>query len=130
MPQTKKEAPNPFDIALGVRIRLLRRKLGLSQERLANEIGVTFQQVQKYEIGANRVSFSRLVSIAHALQCNVVDLFDGYGDANGAIEADTEILALLSKPGAVDLLESFKSIASPDQRRALVELTKQLAKEP
>ncbi|MGB8601547.1 MAG: helix-turn-helix transcriptional regulator, partial [Rhizomicrobium sp.] len=71
---TEENSPHPLDIALGSRIRLRRRELGMSQEQLARQIGITFQQVQKYEHGANRVSFSRLVEIAQALRCGVVDL--------------------------------------------------------
>lgn len=66
--------PHPLDVALGVRIRWRRQELGLSQSDLANRIGITFQQVQKYEHGANRVSFSRLVEIAQAMDCRVTDL--------------------------------------------------------
>ncbi len=71
---TENGSPNPLDIALGSRIRLRRRELGYSQEQLAREVGITFQQVQKYEHGTNRVSFSRLVEIAQALNCGVVDI--------------------------------------------------------
>ena len=64
------EGPNALDIALGNRIRQRRKGLGVSQTTLAEAIGLTFQQVQKYERGFNRVSFSRLVDIAHALDCS------------------------------------------------------------
>src|SRR5437763_17132626 len=73
-PSTK--APDPMDIALGAAVRIRRRSLGISQEALAEQCGVSFQQIQKYENGANRISFSRLVQIARALQCRVVDLLD------------------------------------------------------
>ncbi len=62
-----RNAPDELDVAIGAAIRLRRRHLKISQEMLADRCGVTFQQVQKYENGANRVSFSRLVQIAHAL---------------------------------------------------------------
>src|SRR3954468_19021747 len=73
-PSTK--APDPMDIALGAAVRIRRRTLGISQEALAEQCNVSFQQVQKYENGANRISFSRLVQIARALQCRVTDLMD------------------------------------------------------
>jgi DNA-binding XRE family transcriptional regulator len=66
--------PNPLDVALGGRIRQRRRELGFSQDQLARKVGLTFQQVQKYEHGTNRVSFSRLVAIAQALDCRVMDI--------------------------------------------------------
>ena len=66
--------PHPLDIALGSRVRLRRKELGLSQDQLARAVGITFQQVQKYEHGTNRISFSRLVEISEALECSVGDL--------------------------------------------------------
>ena len=71
---TEENSPHPLDVALGSRIRLRRRELGFSQEQLARQVGITFQQVQKYEHGTNRVSFSRLVEIAQALRCGVMDI--------------------------------------------------------
>ncbi len=67
--RTADHSPHPLDVALGCRIRLRRRELGLSQAHLARQLGITFQQVQKYERGTNRVSFSRFVEIAQALRC-------------------------------------------------------------
>ena len=66
--------PNPDDVALGAAIRQRRMLLAISQEKLADELGITFQQVQKYEKGANRVSWSRLVQIAKALNCSIAGL--------------------------------------------------------
>ena len=72
--------PNPIDVHVGSRIRLRRTLLGMSQERLAEAIGLTFQQVQKYERGANRVSASKLWEIAAALKTPVAYFYDGLGD--------------------------------------------------
>src|SRR6201985_236231 len=74
--------PNKLDVALGLRIRQRRKSLGVSQTALADSIGLTFQQIQKYERGFNRVSFSRLVDIAHALNCRVIDLIGDLDDAS------------------------------------------------
>src|SRR5665213_254314 len=68
------KAPDPMDIALGAAVRLRRKTLGISQEALAEQCGISFQQIQKYENGANRISFSRLAQIAAALHCRVGDL--------------------------------------------------------
>ena len=76
MSEVSTKAPDPMDIALGAAVRIRRRTIGMSQEALAEQCGVSFQQIQKYENGANRISFSRLVQIARALKCRVVDLMD------------------------------------------------------
>jgi transcriptional regulator with XRE-family HTH domain len=119
-------SPHPLDIALGSRIRLRRRELGLSQEQLAREVGITFQQVQKYEHGTNRVSFSRLVEIAQALRCGVIDIV-GDLDKSEASSLFSRHIARLNEPGATELLEAYAAIQSPKHRRAILNLAKQLA---
>ncbi|MDE1938270.1 MAG: helix-turn-helix domain-containing protein [Alphaproteobacteria bacterium] len=123
---TEDNAPHPLDVALGSRIRLRRRELGLSQEQLARQVGITFQQVQKYEHGTNRVSFSRLVEIAQALHCGVMDIV-GDLDQSKASSLFSRHVARLNEPGAADLLEAYSAIQSPKHRRAILNLAKQLA---
>ena len=123
---TEDTSPHPLDIALGSRIRLRRRELALSQEQLARQIGITFQQVQKYEHGANRVSFSRLVEIAQALRCGVMDLIGGL-DKSKDSSLFARHIARLNEPGAAELLEAYAAIKSPKHRRAILNLAKQLA---
>jgi transcriptional regulator with XRE-family HTH domain len=123
---TEDNAPHPLDVALGSRIRLRRRELGLSQEQLARQVGITFQQVQKYEHGTNRVSFSRLVEIAQALRCGVMDII-GDLDKSKVSSLFSRHVARLNEPGAAELLEAFASIQSPKHRRAILNLAKQLA---
>jgi transcriptional regulator with XRE-family HTH domain len=118
--------PHPIDVSLGARIRLRRRELGLSQDQLAKEIGITFQQVQKYEHGTNRVSFSRLVEIAAALSCNVIDLIAGLDNSKASASLSRHI-AYLNEPGAGDLLEAYGSIRPPKRRKAILNLARQLA---
>lgn len=88
-----KKSPNTDDVALGAAIRQRRMLLSISQETLADKVGVTFQQVQKYEKGANRVSWSRLLQIAKALGCSVPELMNltdtEKNDLAGVIDADT-----------------------------------------
>ncbi len=117
-------ARHPLDVALGGRIRLRRRELGLSQGRLARQVGITFQQIQKYELGTNRVSFSRLMDIAQALQCGVAQIV---GDLDQAKASPASRIAHLNEPGAVELLEAYASIKSPAHRRAILNLATQLA---
>src|SRR6201986_4924191 len=94
---------DPVDVAVGARIRLLRKVRGLSQQALAEAAGVTFQQIQKYERGANRVSASMLSRIAAALDTPVAEMFGESSPASGAID---EVAALLSEPGALELLRA------------------------
>ena len=118
--------PHPLDIALGARVRLRRKELGFSQDQLARAVGITFQQVQKYEHGTNRISFSRLVEIADALECGVVDLI-GNLDKSKSSTALSRQISYLTEPGASDLLEAYASIDSPKRRRAILNLARQLA---
>lgn len=118
--------PHPLDIALGSRVRLRRKELGMSQDQLARSVGITFQQVQKYEHGTNRISFSRLVEICDALECSVGDLI-GNLDKSKSSGSFSKQVAYLTEPGASDLLEAYASIESPKRRRAILNLARQLA---
>ena len=120
------ETPHPLDIALGARVRLRRKELRLSQSDLASAVGITFQQVQKYEYGANRISFSRLVEIATALKCSVADLIGNLNQSKSSVVFSRE-MANLAEPGANDLLEAYSRIESPKRRRAVLNLARQLA---
>src|ERR1051325_8811565 len=92
---------DPVDVAVGARIRLLRKVRGLSQQALAEAAGVTFQQIQKYERGANRVSASMLSRVADPLEAPVAEMFGETSPASGAID---EVAGLLAEPGALELL--------------------------
>ena len=121
-------AADDLDRALGNAIRLRRRSLNVTQEQLATACGVSFQQVQKYESGANRVSFSRLVQIARALECRVTDLTSAL-DQPTLAPADFEFLKLMALPGAVDLLEQYE-VMTPEARRLLISLLATVVPEP
>ena len=114
-----KKKPNPIDIHVGSRIRLRRTMLGMSQEKLGESLGITFQQIQKYENGANRISFSRLVQIARALRCRVVDLMDVLDTPAG--EGDVDLLSRMRTPGALELLSAFERLPQ-EARSSLVNL--------
>ena len=122
------KAPDPMDIALGAAVRIRRRSLGISQEALAEQCGVSFQQIQKYENGANRISFSRLVQIARALQCRVVDLMDVLDAPDGQGAGDLDILTRMRTPGALELLSAYERL-SPETRTSLLGLLRTLANE-
>jgi transcriptional regulator with XRE-family HTH domain len=114
-----------MDIALGAAVRIRRKTLGISQEALAEQCGVSFQQIQKYENGANRISFSRLVQIARALKCRVVDLMDVLDAPDRQAAADLDMLAHMRTPGALELLAAFEQLNN-DSRTALVGLLRTL----
>ena len=116
----------PDDLALGARIRIRRRALGLSQTDLARTVGVTFQQVQKYEHGSNRVAASILVKVAAALDTTVAALVG----EDGATETDPLIVAQLATRGALELLAAFAAIEDAASRAALVGLAAALAERP
>jgi transcriptional regulator with XRE-family HTH domain len=114
---------DPVDVAVGARIRLLRKIRGLSQQALAEAAGVTFQQIQKYERGANRVSASMLARIAEALRAPVAELFGEGSSSAGAID---EVAGLLSEPGALELLEAYGALPRGPARNALIEFVRSL----
>lgn len=114
---------DPVDIAVGARIRLLRKLRGLSQQALAEAAGVTFQQIQKYERGSNRVSASMLSRIAGALDAPVAEMFGEAGAASGAVD---EVAELLSEPGALELLRAFTALPRGPARAALVDFVRAL----
>jgi len=114
---------DPIDIAVGARIRLLRKVRGLSQQALAEAAGVTFQQIQKYERGANRVSASMLSRIATTLQAPVSEMFGEVNPAAGAID---EVAALLAEPGALELLRAYSMLPRGATRATLVEFVRTL----
>ena len=124
MSPTPGSGPDPIDVSVGARIRLARKTRGLSQQALAAAVGITFQQVQKYERGANRVSASILVHTAKFLDTTVADLV---GEAPGAKETEAR-LTQLSVPGAAPLLEVFARIP-PSLRSAVLQLVRVMADE-
>ena len=115
-----------MDIALGAAVRIRRRTIGISQEALAEQCGVSFQQIQKYENGANRISFSRLVQIARALKCRVVDLMDVLDGPDRNNTGDVDLLTRMRTPGAVELLAAYEQMA-PEARSSLVSLLRAVA---
>jgi transcriptional regulator with XRE-family HTH domain len=118
---------DPIDIAVGARIRLLRKVRGLSQQALAEAAGVTFQQIQKYERGSNRVSASMLSRIAAALKTPVAEMFGEGGSHSGAID---EVATLLAEPGALELLKAFSGLPRGAPRAALVDFVRALKDHP
>jgi len=119
----------PIDVLVGQNIRIFRLQQKCSQTELGRQIGVTFQQVQKYERGANRVGASRLTRIADVLGVPLLALFDGSTTVAQQPEADETPRALLANPHSLRLLQSFDRIGSDAARAALLQLVDALAED-
>ncbi|MBV8838320.1 MAG: helix-turn-helix transcriptional regulator [Alphaproteobacteria bacterium] len=122
--------PDPVDVEVGHRIRIERLSRGLSQTALANQLGVTFQQVQKYEKGVNRVGAGRLTKIAEVLGVPVSTFFSGKEVLEGeqAKEGgESSPLKLLTVSGAFRLLRAYADIEDGDLRRSIVDLVEQIS---
>ena len=133
------KSPNPVDIHVGSRIRLRRMMISMSQEKLGERLGLTFQQVQKYEKGANRVGASRLYAISKILEVPVefffadmpdnIALIEKNSDIGGMAEPDETafVMDFVSSSEGLQLNTAFKKIGSQETRRKIVDLIKTLA---
>jgi len=129
-----KKSPNPTDKHVGARVRMRRMMLGMSQEKLAEPLGLTFQQVQKYEKGTNRIGASRLQQIADILQVPVSWFFEGNrltpveGSPNNA-DAHLPIFMdeFIASRDGITIAQAFTTIADPKLRRRIVDLVEQIA---
>jgi transcriptional regulator with XRE-family HTH domain len=122
--------PNPIDRHVGLRIRMRRKELGVSQERLAEAIGLTFQQVQKYERAANRVSASKLYEVARALQTSVAYFYEGLGEAyelSRGGEVNDAVQDFLLTAEGMELAALFPKIPRHRLRRKVLELVRAMA---
>ena len=117
--------PDPIDVAVGLRLRTLRKSRGMSQEQLGRALGITFQQVQKYERGTNRISSSMLVKSARTLGVAPAALLPDEGDPTPRSPA---VLTLLAQTrGVEELVQAYAAIRSPRLRRAVLQLARSLA---
>ncbi len=131
----KAERPNPVDVHVGTRVRLRRTLLGMSQERLGDAIGLTFQQVQKYERGANRIGASRLFDLSRVLEVPISFFFDDFGNARElasfaglpAGEDSRYDPDPMMKRETLELVRAYYRIGDPQIRRRLFDLTKAIA---
>ncbi|WP_091736269.1 helix-turn-helix domain-containing protein [Phenylobacterium immobile] len=126
--------PNPIDRHVGLRIRMRRKELGVSQEKLAESIGLTFQQIQKYERAANRVSASKLFEVSQALNTSVAYFYEGLHDAASnstasAGRSDAVQDFLLTSEG-MELASAFPRIKQGRVRRKVLDLVRTLSEEP
>ncbi|MBB97108.1 MAG: transcriptional regulator [Rhodobacteraceae bacterium] len=120
---------HPVDVHVGKRVRHRRWLIGMTQQQLAERVGIKFQQIQKYETGANRISASRLWDISDALDVPVSFFFEGLQEtpADESVDADSAVPAdLLGDKEALDLVRSYYAIPE-NQRRRLFELARVLS---
>jgi transcriptional regulator with XRE-family HTH domain len=130
-----KKAPNPVDKHVGARVRMRRMMLSMSQEKLGDALGLTFQQVQKYEKGTNRIGASRLQQISNILQVPVSFFFDGAphvpgtGRFEGMGEAPSPayVSDFLATSDGLALTKAFMRIHDSKLRRRIVDLVEQIA---
>ena len=128
------KAPNPVDKYVGSRVRMRRIMLGMSQEKLGDALGLTFQQVQKYEKGTNRVGASRIKQISEILQVPVSFLFDGgpgggTASGGGLSEAPSPayVSDFLATSEGLALTRAFTRITDAKLRRSIVDMVEQIA---
>src|SRR3974390_2857863 len=129
-----KKTPNPIDKHVGSRVRMRRMMLAMSQEKLGDALGLTFQQVQKYEKGTNRIGASRLQQISSILQVPVAFFFEGAPDLAGArpsggreAPSPAYVSDFLATSDGLALTKAFMRIADPKLRRRIVDLVEQIA---
>jgi transcriptional regulator with XRE-family HTH domain len=132
-------SPNPIDVHVGARLKLRRTLLGVSQEKLAESVAITFQQIQKYERGINRIGASRLYDLASVLDVSVDYFFDEMpqqvasqspAQRSGAKQADVPDAGydLLARRETLELVRSYYQIRDQGVRKRLFELTKAIAR--
>ena len=127
---------NATDRYVGKRVRMRRLMIKMSQEKLADRLGLTFQQVQKYEKGVNRISASRLREMAHALQVPIQFFFEGLPEAGGSSAKDRHetshkfVHDFLATSDGLALAAAFTRIDNSKVRRRIVQLVKEFAGEP
>jgi transcriptional regulator with XRE-family HTH domain len=130
-----KKAPNPIDKHVGSRVRMRRMMLSMSQEKLGDALGLTFQQVQKYEKGTNRIGASRLQQIAQILQVPVSFFFDGAPHLPGSVRQEgmgeapspAYVSDFLATSDGLALTKAFMRITDSKLRRRIVDLVEQIA---
>jgi transcriptional regulator with XRE-family HTH domain len=130
--QFSSKSSNPTDKHVGARVRMRRLMLGMSQTNLGDALGLTFQQVQKYEKGTNRIGASRLQHIAHILHVPVAFFFEGLPQVSGSSEEGAAPLPayiddFLATSDGLSLTKSFLRIKNPKLRRSIVDLVEHIA---
>lgn len=114
--------PDPIDIGIGLKIRARRKAVGMNQPALGEFLGVSYQQVQKYELGVNRISSANLVRIAQALQCSIADLAEPVETT-----ASPQPSGMLGEKGAAELLSAYSAIPDARLKKLVLDMARALA---
>jgi transcriptional regulator with XRE-family HTH domain len=114
-----------LEARIGERIRSRRIRAGVSQENLGKPLGITFQQIQKYEKGTNRVSAGRLLKIAEVLECSVMDFFEGLQDSRTSAAA--EFSKFMATKEGIEIIEAMMRIRTQELRRTVIDIAEKLA---
>jgi len=132
--KTKKlDGPHPIDVHVGGRVRLRRLMLGMSQDKLGDALGLTFQQIQKYEKGINRIGASRVFQLSETLGVAIQYFYDDYagliGGAPGMAEGDAgaAFMDLVSSPEGIQLCRYFAEIQDPKVKKRVLDLVRSIA---
>lgn len=132
MARDNRSAPHPIDVHVGSRVKLRRMILGMSQETLGKSLGLTFQQIQKYEKGVNRIGASRMFELSRLLEVPVQFFYDDYGDSRAAPgfaepASGEAVMTLLNTPEGVQLCRYFSGIRDPEVKKRVLELVRSIA---
>ena len=127
--------PNPIDVHVGGRVRLRRMLLGMSQEKLGEHLGLTFQQIQKYEKGVNRIGASRLFDLSRVLRVPIQFFYDEAPKLDDSINVEgfseppeeSYVVEFLSTREGLELNKAFVQISNPQIRRSIIELVRSLS---
>ena len=122
-----KKSPNAGDRHVGMRIRMRRTVLGMSQERLGELLGITFQQVQKYEKGTNRVGAGRLIDIAKALNVPITYFFEGYANVASGDDIEGDLSQMMATREGYALARAFAQMTDPTIRQSFVNMAEAIA---
>jgi transcriptional regulator with XRE-family HTH domain len=125
-----KKIPNPIDVHVGSRVRIRRQELGISQEKLGDALGLTFQQVQKYEKGTNRISASRLQQVSRILQVPIAHFFEGtpgQQKLKGNAPSSAYVSDFIATTDGLTLAKAFTQIKNANVRHHIVKLVNEIA---
>lgn len=127
-----KKEPHPVDVHVGGRVRMRRMLLGMSQDKLGDALGLTFQQIQKYEKGVNRIGASRIFELARVLDVPIQYFYEDFGGKSAramgfAESASDSFMELLHSPEGVQLCRHFSEIQDPKVRKRVLDLVKTLS---
>jgi transcriptional regulator with XRE-family HTH domain len=123
-----KKSPNAGDRHVGRRIRMRRTVLSMSQERLGELLGITFQQIQKYEKGTNRIGTGRLINIAEALNVPIVYFFEGYANVASEENAGGDLSQMMTTREGLALARAFAQMTDPSIRQSFVDMAEAIAR--